>query len=87
MNKPINSNTSESQNKAPGHSQKFEDKKTTNIATSKPNKRDASGSLGDEQPKNGECRDVKSNETKASKETSGATVDKTKPNKDEVKVS
>ncbi|MBE3670292.1 hypothetical protein BOO24_01135 [Vibrio navarrensis] len=63
MNKPINSNTSESQNKAPGHSQKFEDKKTTNIATSKPN------------------------ETKSSKETSGATVDKTKPNKDEVKVS
>lgn len=87
MNKPINSNTSESQNKAPEHSQKFEDKKTTNIATSKPNKRDASGNLGEEHKKNEQCKDVKPSETKSSKETSGATVDKTKPNKDEVKVS
>lgn len=87
MNKPIDSSASKSPEKATEHSQKFDDKKTTNIETLKLNKRDASGSLGDEQPKNGECRDVKSNETKASKETSGTTVDKTKPIKEEVKVS
>ena len=65
MNKSIDSSASKSPEKATEKCHKSENKKATNIETSKSNKRDASGSLGDEQRKNGERRDVKANAPKA----------------------